>query len=458
MAWRLPCPVSITKAGTTGTFGPRTCNTSAPNAASVRPAVGPARTRVRSSTRKPVERASTATATTAAAQCRARLHDRCGQRVHEPALRVRPPLLLAADDRGAASAIGDRVFELDRLPPAVGRRRSPPRRHRQECRAASEPIDQRWEAAVQMDPATVGAAVSTDPRVGGVGPRHRFAVDAHHGEPDRRRCCFRHAHTDGPGIAPGPAGQSGSRRASLRERHRRDTTDRPRSRQHRIIAHDLDLLVDRPPTEIGDQPDAVGVHLSMMAHRSATVTHPASVEATCSRCAWQISYMDQSTGDRTVARRGTSGVSSSGGSNGHAGEHPALVCLEEEQPERLAARLVDQLGYHRCRRTPVGRASGNLRIERISSSLTVASARMLNARNHSRRIVGRLELEVDRVADLERRRALRSCIRRHSSSVHRRHRVRTRSAHPVTKATTCSATNTPAGRHWIDHLAMARVR
>ena len=38
-AWacRLPWPVSTTNAGTTGTFGPRTCSTSAPNAASVRP-------------------------------------------------------------------------------------------------------------------------------------------------------------------------------------------------------------------------------------------------------------------------------------------------------------------------------------------------------------------------------------------------------------------------------------
>ena len=69
-----------------------------------------------------------------------------------------------------------------------------------------QPFGERREAAVQMDPPSVCAPVPTDPRILGVGARHRLTVDPHDGEADRRRRSVGDVDADRARARTGPPG------------------------------------------------------------------------------------------------------------------------------------------------------------------------------------------------------------------------------------------------------------
>ena len=146
----------MTNGATNGSLGEPIRSTSAPCAASVRPQVGPASTRVRSSARIPASgRAPGGSGSGGLSPTR--ITSTTGQLGERAALRVRRPLVRAARARAAQPAFGERVLERLRVPARDRRRELRP------LRAAAEQRQRlrlrAGEALMEQEPLAVASRI-----------------------------------------------------------------------------------------------------------------------------------------------------------------------------------------------------------------------------------------------------------------------------------------------------------
>ena len=209
----------MTKGSIDGSLGLRTCSTSAPCSARVRAQVGPASTRVRSRTRTPESGRAPCSPARGPGS-------RLGRRVAEAknldhrhlrerdALRMRAPLVGAAELRTAYAAVGERIFECLRIP----------RRDRIRDRAGvivafqkRERAFARTESAVQMNPSSVARPIERGRGLSA--PIKRRALISQVCKRHERRGCGAHVHLDTLRTAAARAPQVGGR-GRIRGEHR----------------------------------------------------------------------------------------------------------------------------------------------------------------------------------------------------------------------------------------------
>ena len=264
----LPRPVSRSTRPESGRCAAVTLSTSAPCSASVRAQVGPASTRVRSSTRTPASGRDDAGCDSGSGSGGAspmRTISRQRMRGDRRSLRMQRPFLAGPHQPGASARRVDCVFERKALPRCA-------RLHRRlAIRRRAEHLERGFavvgEIAVDAHPPAIAHRVEAGESI--PGRRQRLAVDPHVARAAQRSGGRTGVdrHLLGAFAAQGPQVARGE--ARCRERGRAGRGEAVARREHRVVAGDLHLAgLRRRETGERDQVVERGRrHLHWFSHR-----------------------------------------------------------------------------------------------------------------------------------------------------------------------------------------------